>query len=116
MRAIRWMGGSLNDLSSFPRDVKRAFGYALRETQKGNTPAGAVPLRQFGSGVFELRDSFVGDAFRAVYAVKLEKAVYVLHVFKKKSKTGIGMPRSDIAVIQQRLKRAQAMDAAVGEA
>ena len=30
-----------------------------------------------------------GDAFRAVYTVRFEKAVYVLHCFQKKSTTGI---------------------------
>ncbi len=112
MHDLTWMGSSLEDLSAFPADVKRAFGFQLREVQKGVTPGVAKPLKQFGSGVFELRESFAGDAFRAVYAVKLEKAVYVLHAFKKKSKSGIAMPREDIAVIEQRLKRAREIDRA----
>lgn len=44
--------------------------------------------------------------------IRLVKAVYVLHVFKKKSKSGIGMPREDIALIVERLRRARAIDAA----
>ena len=112
MRDLTWMGSSLEDLSAFPADVKRAFGFALREAQKGVTPKQARPLKQFGTGVFELREPFEGDAFRAVYAVKLERAVYVLHAFKKKSKSGIAMPREDIALIEQRFKRAQGIDRA----
>ena len=112
MRDLTWMGSSLEDLSAFPVEVKRAFGFALREVQKGITPGMARPLKRFGSGVFELRDPFAGDAFRAIYAVKLEKAVYVLHAFKKKSKSGIAMPREDIATIERRLKRAQEIDEA----
>jgi len=111
MRTLRWLGSSLDDLSACPPDVKRAFGYALREVQKGETPPGAVPLTQFGSGVFELKESYDGDAFRSVYVVKLKSAVFVLHVFKKKSKSGKAMPREDIAVIEHRLKRAQELDA-----
>ena len=71
MRDLVWMGSSLEDLVDFPRDVKRAFGFALREVQKGAMPAGTKPLPQFGSGVYELRDRYSGDAFRTVYAVKL---------------------------------------------
>ena len=112
MRDLMWMGNSIEDLSAFPAEVKRAFGFQLREVQKGVTPSVARPLKQSGSGVFELRESFSGDAFRAVYAVKLEKAVYVLHAFKKKSKSGIAMPREDIALIGQRLKRARGIDRA----
>lgn len=112
MRDLIWMGSSLDDLSAFPADVKRAFGFALREVQKGVTPKVAKSLRQFGAGVFELRDAYEGDAFRTVYAVKLEKAVYVLHAFKKKSKSGIAMPREDIQLIEQRLRRACDIDRA----
>jgi len=54
--------------------------------------------------------------YRAVYAVKLKRAVYVLHVFKKKSKTGIAIPRPDAELIEGRLRRAQLIDAAAGEA
>jgi len=106
------MGSSLDDLSAFPPDVKRAFGFALREVQKGNTPVDATPLTQFGSGVFELRERLAGNAYRGVYVISLHSAVYVLHAFQKKSKSGRSMPREDIARIEQRLKRARQYDAA----
>ncbi len=111
MRLLRWLGSSLDDLSSFPVDVKRAFGFALREVQKGETPLGAVPLTQFGAGVYELKESHDGDAYRSVYVVKLKSAVFVLHIFKKKSKSGKALPREDIRIIEQRLKRARELDA-----
>ena len=50
---------------------------------------------------------FRGDTFRAVYTVRLAGAVYVLHVFQKKSKTGAETPRRDIELIQQRLPEAE---------
>ena len=106
MRRLRWIGSSLDELSAFPKDVKRAFGYFLRQVQIGATPPSAKPLRQFGAGVFELRDAYQGDAYRAVY---------VLHAFKKKSTKGIGLPKPDVALIEDRLKRAQAIDAANGD-
>jgi len=46
-----------------------------------------------------------------VYVVNLEKAVYVLHAFMKKSKSGIGFPKPDAELIETRLKRAQTLDA-----
>ena len=48
-----------------------------------------------------------GDTFRAVYTVRLAGAVYVLHVFQKKSKTGRETPKIDIEMIQQRLREAE---------
>jgi phage-related protein len=46
-----------------------------------------------------------------VYVVNLEKAIYVLHVFMKKSKSGIGLPKQDAELIETRLKRALTLDA-----
>ena len=36
-----------------------------------------------------------GDTYRAVYTVKFEDAVYVLHAFQKKSTKGIATPQRD---------------------
>ena len=52
-------------------------------------------------------DDFDGDTFRAVYTVRLAKAVYVLHAFQKKSKRGIATPKAELDLINQRLKRAR---------
>ncbi|MSP87345.1 MAG: hypothetical protein EXQ92_00825 [Alphaproteobacteria bacterium] len=73
-------------------------------------PPGSAPLKQFGSGVYELRDSHAGDAYRGIYLVKLAHGVYVLHMFKKKSKVGRSMPNEIVATIASRIKQAQMMD------
>jgi phage-related protein len=57
-----------------------------------------------GSGIFELIDDHRGDTYRAVYTVKVADRVYVLHAFQKKSKSGIKTPKSDVDLIEQRLK------------
>jgi phage-related protein len=54
--------------------------------------------------------AYVCDTFRTVYTVRLEKAVYVLHAFQKKSKHGIATPKSEIALVKQRFKRAIEID------
>ena len=42
-----------------------------------------------------------------MYTVKFEKAVYVPHVFQKKSKSGIKTPKKDLDLIKLRLKAAR---------
>jgi len=46
-----------------------------------------------------------------VYIVNLKKAIYVLHAFMKKSKSGIAIPKTDAEPIEDRLKCARVMDA-----
>ncbi len=67
-------------------------------------------LPQFGTGVFELRERFDRNAYRLIYVVNLTKAIYVLHAFIKKSKSGIGSPKSDVELVEARLKRAHKLD------
>jgi len=62
-----------------------------------------------GAGVLEVVENDVGGTYRAVYTVKFEEAVFVLHCFQKKSKQGIATPRADIEIINARLKLAEAV-------
>jgi phage-related protein len=55
----------------------------------------------------EIVDDFDGDTFRAVYTVRFAKAAYVLHAFQKKSKRGAATPRTELDLIDQRLRRAR---------
>jgi phage-related protein len=48
-----------------------------------------------------------GNTYRTVYTVKFRKAVFVLHVFQKKSKSGIATPKPDLDIIRARLKVAE---------
>jgi phage-related protein len=69
----------------------------------------AKPMRGLGSGVFEVALPFRGDAFRVVYAVQLDDAIWVIHAFQKKSTQGIKTPARDVHVIKDRLKRLREM-------
>ena len=110
-RRLAWVGASYDDLKSLPRPVQREFGIALRMAQLKQMPRRAKPLKGFGgAGVLELIDDFDGDTYRAVYTVRLQHAVYVLHVFQKKSKRGRELPKSDRALIESRLRRAEQID------
>lgn len=110
-RPVLWVGSSKDDISALPGPVKASLGYRLGQVQDGKTPLDMRPLTQFGTGVLELRERFDKNAYRLVYVVNLEKAIYVLHVFMKKSKSGIGLPKQDAELIETRLKRALTLDA-----
>ncbi len=110
-KPVVWIGSSKADISTLPDPVKASFGHRLGEVQRGRTPLDTKPLPQFGTGVFELRERFDGNAYRVMYVVALRKAVYVLHAFMKKSTSGIALPRPDADLIELRLKRAQLLDA-----
>jgi phage-related protein len=110
-RPIVWMASSRDDISVLPAAVKASFGYRLGQVQHGKKPLDTKALPQFGSGVYELRESFDSNAYRVMYVVALRKAIYVLHAFMKKSKSGIGLPKPDAELIELRLKRARVLDA-----
>lgn len=83
------------------------MGYALYVAQLGQKHPNAKPLKGFGgAGVLEVVEAFDGDAYRTVYTVKLEGAVYVLHAFQKKSKHGVKTPQSEIEKVRARLRMA----------
>jgi phage-related protein len=88
----------------FPDIIMRQMGYALGAAQFGNKHPKAKPWKGEGPGIFEIVADHMGNAYRAVYTVRFEHAVYVLHAFQKKSKTGIKTPKSDIDLISARLK------------
>ena len=107
-KPVHWIGSSKRDLSDFPRDVRWNIGGALWQAQLGGKAPNAKPLRGFGdAGVLEIVDDFDGDAFRAVYTVRFAHAVYVLHVFQKKSRHGIATPKAELDLIRQRLRQAR---------
>jgi phage-related protein len=81
----------------------------MYEVQLGDHPANARPMRGIASGVLEIRSSFEGDSYRAVYTVRFESVLYVLHTFQKKSVKGIATPKRHIDLIKQRLRDAEAI-------
>lgn len=108
VKPVRWIGSSRDDLRTFPEPVRLRVGGALWEAQTGGKAGWAKPLKGFGgAGVLEVVDDHDGDTYRAVYTVRFAGVVYVLHAFQKKSKHGIATPKHEIALIEQRLKRAR---------
>lgn len=107
LKEVIWLVGTREELKSFPEEVQDDIGYALQVAQEGAKHPDAKPLKGFGgAGVLEVVDDFDGDTFRAVYTVKFSDALYVLHVFQKKSRKGIKTEKHDVELIRQRLRRA----------
>lgn len=108
LRPVIWVGTSRKDLRAFPEPVQDHMGYALYVAQRGGKHRGTKALAGFGgAGVVEVVKDFRGDTFRAVYTLRYADAVYVLHAFQKKSKTGRETPRRDIEMVRQRLREAE---------
>jgi len=108
VKPVRWIASSRDDVRDFPGVVRLRVGGALWEAQKGGKAPWAKPLRGYGgTGLVEIIDDHDGDTYRAVYTVRFEGFVYVLHAFQKKSKSGIATPRKDLALIDMRLRRAE---------
>jgi phage-related protein len=112
-KSLIWIASSRRDMRAMPKEVRRSFGVALYAVQTGLTPPIAKVLKGFGgAGVLELIEDDLAGTFRAVYTVRFATAVYVLHVFQKKSRRGIATPQRDIELIEERLKRAAEIHAA----
>jgi phage-related protein len=107
-KPVIWVGSSRKDLREFPDIVQDHVGYALYVAQQGGKHRDTKTLSGFGgAGIVEIIKDHRGDTYRAVYTLRFEKAVYVLHVFQKKSKTGRETPRRDMELIKQRLREAE---------
>ena len=106
LKRLRWVGRSKEELDAFPGPARREVGYALYLAQIGMKATKAKPLRGFGgAGVLEVLADHDGNAYRAVYTIKFPEAVYLLHAFQKKSKTGIATPKQNLEIVKQRLKQ-----------
>jgi phage-related protein len=108
LKPVIWVGSSRRDLREFPEPVQDHIGYALYVAQRSGKHRDTKTLSGFGGArVVEVVKDFRGDTFRAVYTLRYAGAVYVLHVFQKKSKTGRETPRRDIELIRKRLREAE---------
>jgi phage-related protein len=90
-------------LKTLPKPIQRAMGKAILELQRGvvlKMPL-SRPMPGVGPGVHELRTKDASGAYCSLYVVKFRKAVYVLHVFEKRTRS---TPLHDIQVGKRRLK------------
>jgi phage-related protein len=64
--------------------------------------------------VLEIVEDHDGETYRAIYTVKFEDVIYVLHAFQEKSKQGVATLQSDIDLIRRRLRMAKELHARRG--
>jgi len=99
-KPVEFLGDSRSDLRNFPKEVRQAIGVELLSVQQGDMPLDFKPMPSVGKGVYEIRVNLAG-AWRALYVAKFAKAVYVLHVFHKKSQK---TSKDDIEIARKRYR------------
>ena len=90
---------------SFPPTVRDRVNTALTIAAEGGKADIAKPLKGFGSGVMEIAVRYRTDAWRVVYVTEVAGRLWVIHAFRKKSKTGIRTSKAEIDLIGGRLVR-----------
>lgn len=109
-KPLIWIGSSKKDLMALPVGVRKFFGHTLNFAQNGEQHDASKVMKGFGSaGVLEVVEDDAEGTYRAVYTVKFKEAVFVLHCFQKKSKSGISTPKKDMEIVHARLKVAETM-------
>lgn len=105
-RRIVWNKQAEKRFATFPDDVKASFRQALEDARGGGHPVIAAPYGQpLGAGTYKLKDDDTrGNTYRAIYYTRYREAVYVLHAFQKKSKSGRADPPEDVRTAQARMK------------
>ena len=104
-REIAWIKAARKEFGKFPVSAQRIMARALTVAAEGGKADIARPMKGLGSGVFEIALPYRSDAYRVVYAVQIDEAVWVVHAFQKKSTIGIKTPQKDIDLIRERIKR-----------
>ena len=99
MKPVHFVGSSRDDLRDLSDEAKESAGHQLFKVQQGKEPDDWKPLPTVGVGVNEIRVWDKSGSYRVLYVAKFEEAVYVLHVFEKRSQK---TPRDDIYLARQR--------------
>lgn len=101
-KPLTWVDTALADIKKFPEGSRREAGFQLDKVQHGKNPDDWKPFDDVGAGVREIRISEDNGIYRLMYVAKFEEAVYVLHVFQKKSQA---TSKRDIDLAKSRYQR-----------
>jgi phage-related protein len=108
-RLISWVKAARKELERFPKRAQIEIRRALTVAAEGGKADIAKPLKGLGPGIFEIALGYRSGAYRAVYAVYLGEAIWVVHAFQKKSRTGIATPKTEVDLIRGRIRRLKEM-------
>lgn len=104
MKRLTFVGDSVERIRAFPVGARKEAGVQLHRVQLGLDPYDWKPMATIGAGVREISIRDDTGAFRILYVVRTEDAVYVLHAFQKTEQ----MARRDIELAAERLKKIEA--------
>jgi phage-related protein len=107
LKPVEWVGDSLKRVRAFTKPVRQQVGYELELVQHDLEPSDWKPMPTVGPGVNEIRVHVEGE-HRVIYAARLRHAIYVLHVFQKKSRK---TSRADIDLARARFQEALRLEA-----
>ncbi len=85
MKPVHFIGSSREDLRELPEDARETAGHQLFKVQQGKEPDDWKPMPAVGAGVNEIRVWEESGTYRVLYLAKFVEAIYVLHVFEKRS-------------------------------
>lgn len=72
-RTISWIKAARRDFEDFPGEAQSDVFDALTVAAQGGKSDKAKPFKGVDGGVFEIALRHRGDAFRALYAVKIHR-------------------------------------------
>ena len=104
-RPVGWIKAARKAFESFPATVRDRVNTALTIAAEGGKADIAKPLKGVGPGVLEIAVRYRTDAWRVVYVTEVVGRLWVIHAFRRKSKTGIKTPKAEIDLIGSRLAR-----------
>jgi phage-related protein len=98
LKKVIWLANTRDKIKEFPIETSQALGKNLLNVQLGVDPVDWKPLKQVGPGVIEIRVHRPHE-YRLLYVARFPEAIYVLHVFEKKTQR---TPERDIQTARQR--------------
>ena len=107
LKPVEWVGDSLKCVRKFVKPVRQQLGYELEPVQHDMEPSDWKPMTTVGPGVNEIRIHVEGE-HRIFYMAKLRRAIYVPHVFRKKTRK---TSKADIDLARARFQEALRMEA-----
>lgn len=85
MKPAHFVGTAREDIRKLPESAQETVGFQLFKVQQGKEADDWKPMPAVRSGVHEIRVRDERGTYRVFYVAKFEEAVYVLHVFQKRS-------------------------------
>ena len=104
-RPVGWIRAARKVFEAFPVIVQDRINTALTIAAEGGKADIAKPLKGFGPSVMEIAVRYRTNAWRVIYAMETNGGLWVIHAFRKKSKSGIKTPKAEIDLIKGRLSR-----------